>query len=154
VVHQGSNGLAHAIDRRHGRLLCSHAGAEQHPSENKPNTPTSTHLVRSHAYSSTFLRECYSRSGQMERSLLKVRRFFRLSLLFSWCGARKYANVVGHASRGHAGAGGVTRTSFSILLSSIDFWEERLQASNILVERTGRRFEEEVLTCPSGRHEG
>jgi glyoxalase family protein len=51
-----------------------------------------------------------------------------------------------HASRGHAGAGEVTRTSFSAPLSSIDFWEERLQASNVLVERTGRRFEEEVLT--------
>src|ERR1700734_961964 len=51
-----------------------------------------------------------------------------------------------HVSRGHAGAGEVTRTGFSVPLASIDFWEERLQASNILAERTGRRFEEEVLT--------
>ena len=53
-----------------------------------------------------------------------------------------------HASRGHAGVGEVTRTSFSVPLTSIDFWEQRLLASKVRVERTGRRFEEDVLTFP------
>src|ERR1700728_4063821 len=44
-----------------------------------------------------------------------------------------------HASRGLAGVGEVTRVSFSVPLGSIDFWEQRLSASNVLVERNGTR---------------
>jgi len=51
-----------------------------------------------------------------------------------------------HATRGLTGVGEVTRTSFSVPLNSVDFWEQRLLESNVLVERTGRRFDEEVLT--------
>ncbi len=50
------------------------------------------------------------------------------------------------ASRGIAGVGEVTRTSFSVPLSSIDFWEQRLLDGKVFVERTGGRFDEEVLT--------
>jgi glyoxalase family protein len=53
-----------------------------------------------------------------------------------------------HAHRGHAGAGEVTHTAFSIPRGSIDYWEQRLRSLNVPVERTGTRFNaaEEVLT--------
>jgi glyoxalase family protein len=50
------------------------------------------------------------------------------------------------ASRGTSGVGETTVTSFSVPLHSLDFWEQHLLASGVPVERTGRRFEEEVLT--------
>jgi len=53
-----------------------------------------------------------------------------------------------HASRGHAGAGEVAKTAFSVPLSSIDYWEHRLLNFSVSVERTGKRFDEEVLTFP------
>ncbi len=51
-----------------------------------------------------------------------------------------------HARRGHAGAGEVTHTAFSVQQESLDFWRQHLTASGVLFEDTGRRFEEEVLT--------
>jgi glyoxalase family protein len=51
-----------------------------------------------------------------------------------------------NASRGVTGLGEVTRTAFSVPLSSLDYWMQRLADNGVLVERTGRRFEEEVLT--------
>jgi glyoxalase family protein len=51
-----------------------------------------------------------------------------------------------NASRGLAGVGEVTRTAFSVPLSSIVYWEKRLINEGVLVERTGKRFDEEVLT--------
>ena len=51
-----------------------------------------------------------------------------------------------HASRGIAGAGEVTHTAFSIPAASLDYWHTRLTAKGILVERTGTRFSEQVLT--------
>jgi glyoxalase family protein len=50
------------------------------------------------------------------------------------------------AVRGNAGLGEVSHTAFSVPLSSIDYWEQRLIGLGILVERTGKRFDEEVLT--------
>ena len=50
------------------------------------------------------------------------------------------------ASRGLAGAGETTHTAFSVPLSSVEYWERRLTEKGVLVERTGKRFEEEVLT--------
>jgi glyoxalase family protein len=52
------------------------------------------------------------------------------------------------ASRGHSGVGEVTRVSFSVPLSSIDFWEQHLLENGVLVERSGRRLKQEVLTLP------
>ena len=52
------------------------------------------------------------------------------------------------ATRGHAGVGEVARTSFGIPLSSIDFWEQHLIENGVLVERSGKRFEHDVLTFP------
>lgn len=49
------------------------------------------------------------------------------------------------AARGHAGAGEVSRTSFSVPLDSVDYWEEHLKEQNVLVERSGKRFGDEVL---------
>jgi glyoxalase family protein len=53
-----------------------------------------------------------------------------------------------HARRGHAGAGEVTQTAFSVPQGSLDYWEQRLRDKGVLVERTGTRFNstEEVLT--------
>jgi glyoxalase family protein len=51
------------------------------------------------------------------------------------------------AMRGTPGVGEVTLTAFSVPLSSIDFWEQRLLGFNLPVERSGR-FEETVLTFP------
>jgi glyoxalase family protein len=42
------------------------------------------------------------------------------------------------AGRGHAGAGEVTHTAFSIPLTSVDYWEQRLRERGELVERSGR----------------
>ena len=52
------------------------------------------------------------------------------------------------ASRGHAGAGEVACTSFSVPLNSIDFWEQHLLANSVLVERSGKTFGHDVLTFP------
>jgi glyoxalase family protein len=51
-----------------------------------------------------------------------------------------------HASRGHSGAGEVTKTAFSVPASSLEYWQERLNDEGVLVEQTGKRFEEQVLT--------
>jgi glyoxalase family protein len=51
-----------------------------------------------------------------------------------------------HAARGTAGTGEVTHTAFSISADSLDFWHHRLTAHGVLVERTGTRFSEQVLT--------
>lgn len=51
-----------------------------------------------------------------------------------------------HASRGHAGAGEVSKTAFSVPATSLEFWHQRLTDRGLLVERTGKRFEEQVLT--------
>ena len=53
-----------------------------------------------------------------------------------------------HASRGHSGVGEVTKTAFSVPVSSLDYWRERLTEQGVLVEDTGKRFEERVLTFP------
>jgi glyoxalase family protein len=50
------------------------------------------------------------------------------------------------ASRGVAGAGEVAQTAFSVPLGSIAYWEYRLKRHGVLVEATGKRFDEEVLT--------
>ena len=47
---------------------------------------------------------------------------------------------------GLAGAGEVTHTAFSIPTGSIGYWEQRLRDKSILVEHTGKRFSEDVLT--------
>jgi len=51
-----------------------------------------------------------------------------------------------HARRGHAGAGEVTHTAFSVPVASLDYWEKRLAEHGVLAERAGKRFDEEVLT--------
>ncbi len=51
-----------------------------------------------------------------------------------------------HASRGHAGAGEVAQTAFSVPFDSIAYWQERLEQQGVLVENTGERFNEMVLT--------
>lgn len=51
-----------------------------------------------------------------------------------------------NARRGLAGAGETTHTAFSVPKSSLKYWLERLQAQGVLVEETGKRFDEEVLT--------
>ncbi len=53
-----------------------------------------------------------------------------------------------HAARGHAGAGEVSKTAFSVPASSLEYWRERLTNAGILVEETGNWFEEQVLTFP------
>ena len=57
------------------------------------------------------------------------------------------------ASRGLPGAGEVTRTAFSVPSASLEYWFQRLLNEGVLVERTGGRFDEEVLTFadPDGR---
>jgi glyoxalase family protein len=50
------------------------------------------------------------------------------------------------AERGHAGVGQVNVTSFSIPESSLNYWEQRLLSAGIPVERSDKRFDEEVLT--------
>jgi glyoxalase family protein len=51
-----------------------------------------------------------------------------------------------HAHRGSAGLGEVTRTAFSVPAGSLEYWMQRLTDRKILVERSGRRFQEDVLT--------
>lgn len=51
-----------------------------------------------------------------------------------------------HASRGVVGAGETTHTAFSVPQISLDYWEQRLQAHGVAVDRSGRRFDEDVLT--------
>ncbi|HTB12514.1 MAG TPA: ring-cleaving dioxygenase [Bryobacteraceae bacterium] len=52
-----------------------------------------------------------------------------------------------HAARGHAGAGEVTKTAFSIPSTSLEYWQERLSSQGLLLEHS-KRFEEQVLTFP------
>jgi glyoxalase family protein len=51
-----------------------------------------------------------------------------------------------HMRRGFAGVGETVRTAFSVPAGSLDYWEKRLTEKGVLVERTGTRFDEEVLT--------
>jgi glyoxalase family protein len=51
-----------------------------------------------------------------------------------------------HAARGIAGAGETTHTAFSVATTSLAYWHERLTRAGVLVEETGARFEEQVLT--------
>jgi glyoxalase family protein len=51
-----------------------------------------------------------------------------------------------HAARGVAGAGETTHTAYSVPQQSLGFWYERLTGAGVLVEKTGVRFGEEVLT--------
>jgi glyoxalase family protein len=51
-----------------------------------------------------------------------------------------------HAALGHTGAGEVTKTAFSVPATSLEFWQEMLTDEGILVEQTGQRFDEQVLT--------
>jgi len=52
------------------------------------------------------------------------------------------------ASRGVAGAGEVAQTAFSVPLNSVDYWHDRLSRLGLMVEKTGKRFSEEVLSFP------
>jgi glyoxalase family protein len=52
------------------------------------------------------------------------------------------------AGRGLAGAGEVAKTAFSVPLESIAYWEKRLLDHGLLVEHTGKRYNEDVLTFP------
>jgi glyoxalase family protein len=52
-----------------------------------------------------------------------------------------------HAARGHAGAGEVTKTAFSIPSTSLEYWQEWLSSQGLLLEQS-KRFEEQVLTFP------
>jgi glyoxalase family protein len=51
-----------------------------------------------------------------------------------------------HAARGHSGAGEVAKTAFSVPAASLEYWREMLTDQGVLVEQTGRRFAEQVLT--------
>jgi glyoxalase family protein len=51
-----------------------------------------------------------------------------------------------HAARGVTGVGEVTRTAFSVPASSLEYWTQRLTDEKLLVEQTGSRFQEQVLT--------
>ena len=53
-----------------------------------------------------------------------------------------------HATRGHAGAGEVSKTAFSVPAASLEYWQERLAGRGISMEQTVRRFDEQVLTFP------
>lgn len=50
------------------------------------------------------------------------------------------------ATRGSLGVGETSATAFSVPLTSLGYWEKRLLAAGVPVERTGERFAEEVLT--------
>ncbi|ADW68051.1 ring-cleaving dioxygenase [Granulicella tundricola] len=50
------------------------------------------------------------------------------------------------SARGQAGVGETSHVAFSIPLASLDYWHTRLTGLGVLVERTGKRFSEEVLT--------
>ena len=49
-------------------------------------------------------------------------------------------------ARGTVGAGETSHVAFSVPLTSVHYWETRLNGLGVPVERTGRRFYEEVLT--------
>lgn len=51
-----------------------------------------------------------------------------------------------HVSRGLPGVGETIRTAFSVPAGSLGYWEKRLTEKGVLVEKTGKRFDEEVLT--------
>jgi glyoxalase family protein len=50
------------------------------------------------------------------------------------------------AARGSSGVGQVAVTAFSVPERSLNYWEQRLRSSRVPVERTGKRFNENVLT--------
>lgn len=50
------------------------------------------------------------------------------------------------AASGRAGAGEVTKTAFSVPLSSLEYWRQWLSGRGISVEGPEKRFDEEVLT--------
>jgi glyoxalase family protein len=50
------------------------------------------------------------------------------------------------ARRGRSGVGQVEVTSFSIPEASVSYWEQRLRSAGMPAERSGKRFDEEVLT--------
>ena len=50
------------------------------------------------------------------------------------------------AGRGSRGVGQVTVTSFSVPEGSLNYWEGRLLSAGTPAERSGKRFDEEVLT--------
>src|SRR5580693_3681538 len=50
------------------------------------------------------------------------------------------------AARGSAGVGQVTATSFNVPEESLAYWEQRLGAAHVPVERSEKRFDENVLT--------
>ena len=50
------------------------------------------------------------------------------------------------AARGSVGVGQVTVTSFSVPEQSLGYWERRLSSAHVPVERSGKRFDEVVLT--------
>jgi glyoxalase family protein len=50
------------------------------------------------------------------------------------------------AARGSPGVGQVTVTSFTVPEQSLSYWEQRLRSAGVPVERTGKRFDEDVLT--------
>jgi glyoxalase family protein len=50
------------------------------------------------------------------------------------------------AARGSPGVGQVTVTSFSVPEQSLGYWERRLRSAGGPVERSGKRFDEDVLT--------
>ncbi len=50
------------------------------------------------------------------------------------------------AGRGSPGVGQVEVTSFTIPEPSLSYWEQRLLSAGVPVERSGKRFDEEVLT--------
>jgi glyoxalase family protein len=50
------------------------------------------------------------------------------------------------AGRGHAGVGQVEVTSFSVPEGSLNYWEQRLFSAGVPVERSGKRFDEEIVT--------
>src|ERR1035438_8568860 len=53
-----------------------------------------------------------------------------------------------NATRGHAGAGEVAKTAFSVPAASLAYWQERLADRGIALEQIGKRFDERVLTFP------
>lgn len=52
------------------------------------------------------------------------------------------------AAPGQSGAGEVIKTAFSIPLSSLDYWQQRLSSHGVHAEGTRKRFEEVVLSFP------
>ena len=50
------------------------------------------------------------------------------------------------ATRGSHGVGETTATAFSVPAGSLEFWEKHLLAHGVPAERTGQRFDEQVLS--------